>query len=369
MLGRTDEQRALDAAAHDFLSTRWSLDRARAALDGEAWDGNLIGDEFFEMGWTSLLADPEFGGGGADVTTACVLLEQIGRHLAPLSATHALLGCVAVAGLVEESWRKRLLADICEGRDVVVATGADGLTTGKWPVPERGADGSVRVTVSGARASITERTRHVLVPAAADDSRWLVLPVDANGLEIAPLKRLDAQPVSALRGTDLVLPGDHMLTASQDAWNVVDQLGALFTAADLIGVTGAVLERTRDYAKMREQFGRSIGTFQAVSHRLADILVGLEVGRSLVVAAAHAYDAGSHDRQMLTAAAKAWASDTAVASAEAAVQLHGGIGFTWESDVHLFLRRARAQAATRGTARKHRQLLAAGLGAWAGTTQ
>lgn len=364
MLQQTEEQKALAQAAHRFLSDNWDVGQVREALDGKD-AGTGLDEAFAEMGWTSLTVDGDHGGGAADVSTACALVEQVGRHLAPSTVTVALLAGAVLSSLPDVPLRKEWLIRHCEG-DLVAA-----LVTDQHGAPATGMaqlsllpDGGATLTIRGGWAVLTPRVTHLLVAAETDDQlRWCLVPVAADGLDLTALRRLDAQPLSVVSGEGLSLAAAEFVRTP--SLPPVEMLGALLTAADLVGVTDVLLRTTCDYARTRKQFGHAIGSFQAVSHRLADILVDLELGRSLVMGAAHAYDTGDAEAPMLIAAAKAWMSDAAVRAGEASVQLHGGIGFTWESDVHLFLRRARAQAATFGTARHHRRLLAAGLGDWA----
>lgn len=368
ILTTTDEARALAAAADRFLGERWDLARVRAALDRKGPGAEDTARAYDEMGWTALIVDAEFGGGGGDLATASVLLERIGRHLAPNDVASGLLSAAVLSALPEGVRRKNLITRHCDGEIIaVVATDEHG-RAGSPLALLHDTDDTVSVDIDTVWAPLTARTTHILVP-VAQDSGWVLVPVDVEGLTITPLRRLDALPLSAVSGTGISVRSEYVLEHNGPNLDFVQALGALFTAADLVGVTAVLLERTCEYATTRQQFGRPIGSFQAVSHRLADTLVDLEIGRSLVAGAAHAYDGGAADRLALMSAAKAWMSDAAVRAGETAVQLHGGIGFTWESDVHLYLRRARAQAASFGTARHHRALLAAGLGAWAKTEE
>ena len=141
--------------------------------------------------------------------------------------------------------------------------------------------------------------------------------------------------------------GAALLREVYDIWTVL-------VAADLLGSAEAALDLTRQYASERVQFGRPIGTFQAVSHRLADTLVDVEIGRSLLYGACLAIEEGRENAAPLVSAAKASLSDAAVRAAETALQIHGGVGFSWEYDVHLHLRRSRCNAALLGDADHHR---------------
>ena len=137
--------------------------------------------------------------------------------------------------------------------------------------------------------------------------------------------------------------------------------GAVFHSAGLLGGAEAVMNLAVEYAKQREQFGRPIGSFQAVKHRCADMLVDVEGMRSAVYHAAWAIGAGDPDGPVAAATAKIWCSDAGVRVAESSLQVHGGIGFTWESDVHLYLKRAQLDQVSFGDARHHRTRLAAML--------
>ena len=157
--------------------------------------------------------------------------------------------------------------------------------------------------------------------------------------------QLDAAPAVTVGGADEVAA--HL------------NRGAVFHSAEMLGGAEAVMNLAVEYAKVREQFGRPIGSFQAVKHRCADMLVDVEGMRSAVYHAAWALGAGGPDAAAAAATAKIWCSDAAVRVAESALQVHGGIGFTWEADVHLYLKRAQLDQVSFGDARHHRTRLAA----------
>jgi alkylation response protein AidB-like acyl-CoA dehydrogenase len=134
--------------------------------------------------------------------------------------------------------------------------------------------------------------------------------------------------------------------------------GATLYAAELLGGAQRMLEASVDYAKVREQFGRPIGSFQAVKHRCADMLVDVEGMRSAVWYAAWAVDTNAEDRSLAASTAKAWASDAGMRVMNSALQVHGGIGFTWEHDLHLYLKRAQLDSVLFGDAVYHRERIA-----------
>ena len=146
--------------------------------------------------------------------------------------------------------------------------------------------------------------------------------------------------------------------AAPTALGAAQLFGAVALASELVGVAQATLDMAVAHARLREQFGRPIGSYQAISHRCADMFVALESARSHAYYAAWAVATGAADAELAAARAKASASDAAVFCAQSNIQVHGGIGFTWEHDAHLYLKRARAGAGALGTAAAHRRRIA-----------
>jgi alkylation response protein AidB-like acyl-CoA dehydrogenase len=178
---------------------------------------------------------------------------------------------------------------------------------------------------------------------------------------INPMRRMDAQSCAEIVFENARLEDDALLGGAERGEAVLREVYEIWTvlmAADLLGSAEASLELSRQYAIERVQFGKPIGSFQAVSHRLANTLVDVEIGRSLLYGACLALDEKRDNAVALVSAAKAWLSDTAVSAAEGAMQIHGGVGFTWEYDVHLHMRRSRCNAALLGDADYHRDRVA-----------
>ena len=202
----------------------------------------------------------------------------------------------------------------------------------------------------------------LLVAARTPDGVGLVrVAADAEGVKINRMDRMDAQSCAEVVFEDAAVEGGALLAGPDRAEALLREVYDIWTvlvAADLLGSAEASLDLTRVYASERVQFDKPIGSFQAVSHRLADTLVDVEIGRSLLYGACLAIDQGRDNAPPLVSAAKAWLSDTAVAAAETALQIHGGVGFTWEYDVHLHMRRSRCNAASQGDADYHRDRVA-----------
>ncbi|MCZ7528752.1 MAG: acyl-CoA dehydrogenase family protein [Acidimicrobiia bacterium] len=355
------EQRALAASTRHLLARRWSGEEARKALDAPpATIPGGLWRELVDLGWPGLALPEAQDGGG--LVTACVVAEEAGRALLPgplLSASAAAVA-LAVAGDHGD-----LLTDLVAGvRRATLAVEEPGGASGPDAVRATATPDGDGLRLEGTKILVpdVEGADVVLVAVQGPGGPVLVaVPGDAPGLTVTPMRRIDAQavaeivlggvrvPAAALVGRGPAAP--RVLSVAYDAWTVL-------LAADLLGTARWALETTTSYARERVQFGRPIGSFQAVSHRLADVCTLVELGWGLVYGAALAHDEGRPEAPALAWAAKAWTSDAAVAATEAALQLHGGIGFTWELDVHLYLRRARAGAVTLGTADAHRDRLA-----------
>jgi alkylation response protein AidB-like acyl-CoA dehydrogenase len=294
-----DEQRDLADAARDFLSSSASPAAARTALDepaGETPPGRV---DLVKSGFATITVPVEYGGGGGSVLDLAVVAEQAGRVLAaPSLATYA-RSVVLLAG---QGDRLAALADgslalgVCDGGPVLDAVGAD--------------------------TFLALRDDDVVIGAGTVTARD---PIDATrGLGDVGLH--DVEVVAARAG---------------ETWERAWQVGRVVLAAEALGTASRALELGVDYAKQRHAFGRPIGSYQAVKHALVDVYVQVEQLRSLVWWAAWAADDSPDELPLAAAAAKAAGAVTAELAAETLIQVHGGIGFTWEHDAHLYWRRAK----------------------------
>lgn len=328
------DQVALRDAAADLLDAECSVERVRAATDG--FD-RALWESMIAQGWTAIAVPESLGGLGLGVVEIAVLLEQAGAHLAPVPLLQQL---VAIAALTESVSLPALLAGdtVAAVAHRSVARNDDGTVTGR-PEP----------VIYGAAADL-------LVVPAGDE----LVMVDLAGLDRSAEPAMDQ--TRELAWVDL----DHApatVIGGADAVVAHRRRGAVFHAAEMLGSAHAVMTLAVEYAKEREQFGRPIGSFQAVKHRCADMLVDVEGMRSAVFHAAWAIGADDPEAAVAAATAKVWCSDAGVRVAESALQVHGGIGFTWEADVHLHLKRAQLDQVSFGDARHHRAELAALLAA------
>lgn len=338
----SSEQKALRDAARMFLADHWDPDRMRSFLDNPPAVMPLaMWDEIASMGWPGIAISERCGGGGADLVTAAIVAEEAGRALLP----GPLHQSIAAGLLCEEMGCDHLAREIADGRVLVLATDEPDVRPSTL-------DGN-RLYAEKIFVPDVEIADAFLV---VSGSSVVVVPRDSEGVTITSMQRLDGLSRSRVvfEGVD-VAEGPYVDVA--EAIAKAQLVLTFLSAADLLGVLCRLLEMTSDYARTRIQFGRPIGTFQAVSHPLANMAVDAEIGRSLVYGAGLALD--TNGEKALVSAAKVWLSEAAVKAGETAIQLHGGIGYTWELDVHLYLRRARCEAVSMGTTRHHLNFIAA----------
>jgi alkylation response protein AidB-like acyl-CoA dehydrogenase len=323
----TDDQRAIKETARDLLAKRFKLEKLRELAESktyadEAWT------EVTELGWPGIFIDEDNGGQGLGVLELVILLEELGYVLAPMP----FLSNAAAGLILQDAGATDRLAGVASGEQ----RGTVGvLKDGRAALVPDAEDAEFIVLLDGTEATLIERGDAQVEPVDAIDPTRRYATVTANGGE-------SLGDVS--RGRDLL---------------------ALAVAAELVGISQRVLEMAVEYAKDRKQFDRPIGAYQAVSHACADMLKQVEGSRSLVYYAGWAADAAPDEFSLAASMAKAYASDAGWQVSASALQVHGGIGFTWEHDLHWFLKRAKTDGVLYGSARDHRERVAelAGLGA------
>jgi alkylation response protein AidB-like acyl-CoA dehydrogenase len=338
------DQVALRDAADDLLDDRADPRRVRLVVDaGGGWDRDLWGD-LCAQGWPGIAAPESVGGVGLGWVEAAVLLESVGAHVAPVPILGQL---VAVDAVVTSDPGSSWTGPLVDGSAVAavafrqVRAERDGdrwlLSGATEPVPfAPSADVAV---VSGVDGDGTGRLFLVEV----GDGRPPAEPAMDQTREVGRYA-FDATPAVPLGGVDAVRA--H-----------VDR-GAVAYSAELLGAAARCLDLAVAYARERVQFGRPIGSFQAVKHRCADMLVDVEGMRSTAWWAAWCLSVGDDETPVAASTAKAWCSDASDRVLRSALQVHGGIGFTWECDVHLYLKRVQLDRVAFGTAAFHRDRLA-----------
>jgi alkylation response protein AidB-like acyl-CoA dehydrogenase len=317
-----------------------------------------------ELGVAGIAVDEQYGGAGMSQREVAKLFEAAGRVLlcAPLFSVAA-LAIPLLIGLGDEPARRRLLPDLVTGELVVTVVTSD--KDGRHGVGQIGVNadgdrlsGRAGYVVDGASADA------VLVPARTPDGVGVFLvESSAPGLAVTPLVTLDQTRKQA--HLDFAnTPATRIGTGdAADAVRASYDVARAMLASEQVGVSAQCLDMTVEFAKTRIQFGRPIGSFQAVKQRLADLLIRCESARSAATAAAAAAAEGSPDLGWIGSVATAYCSESASLVTAETIQLHGGIGFTWEHDAHLYFKRARASEEMLGTPREHYDLVAAHLAA------
>jgi alkylation response protein AidB-like acyl-CoA dehydrogenase len=349
----SDEVKMMRDEARRFLKDRCPPKVVRRALDGAAvYDKELWG-EIAGLGWTGVAIPEEFGGSGIGYEALCVLAGEMGAALAPVpfsSSTYLAAEAILLAG--DASQKREMLPGLASGKHIATLALAEGasnpaanaisttyhkgkLTGTKWPVPDGAiADYAVVVAKDG-----------------AGEIGLFTVPLEGDGVTRATLKTLDpTRNYATITFRDApAIP----LLANGRGWTVVQTIldhAAVLVAFEQVGGAEAALHMAKDYALERYAFGRSIASFQAIKHGLADMYVALELAR------AHAYYGAwalSHDAPELAGAASAArvaATDAYYLTTKENIQIHGGMGFTWEMDCHLYYRRAKALALLLGNA-------------------
>jgi alkylation response protein AidB-like acyl-CoA dehydrogenase len=362
VLAPVPEHEDLRKVMRDILASHADHEQVRRAADSplgysaDLW--SLLNDE---MSVGAMAVPEDRGGLGVGFGMLAVVLEEAGRALLPepLLAS-AVLGARAVLAAPLGSLPDELVDGVVAGRLVVT------LATGP------GADASLDVNGTDGSLTVSGRVGRVMLGATAD---LLVVAAGAPGGEAVHLVDLregsDRRPLEVLDHTrrqaavELVAAPAHLIAGPEHAGAVLSDLDVVrrvALAAEHVGMIEAMLDLTRTYLGQREQFGRPLASFQAIKHRLADVLVDLERARSAARYAAAILDQDPVSAELPAAVAAAVATEAVIRVAHETVQLHGGIGFTWEHPAHYYVRRALGDEAVFGPAHAHRALVAELLG-------
>ena len=329
--GLTDDQREIQRTARELLAERagaGGFSSMREHAEAGRTDERLW-SELCELGWPGIAVAEEHGGQGLGRVELSILCEELGRAVAPVP----FLGSVLAATLIEHagsgSQRERWLGELASGAMIgAVGLARDGVAELMIGAPEA----QVMVLVEGERACVLAAEEAEVIALASIDSTRT------------------AARVSAQAGAGETLDGDSAAGVDR---------AIVAVASELVGVCDRALQMTVAYVKERKQFGVPVGSFQAVSHRCAQMLLDTEKARCTAAYAAWTADADPERLAEAAAMAKAAASDAALEVTASAIQAHGGIGFTWEADVHWLYKRAQLDAALLGGAKFHRARLAA----------
>lgn len=344
----SDDQKFLKDQANKFLTDRCSTAVPRGVLESDASYDKKLWKEIVEMGWTGVTIPEEFGGLGLGYLELCVIAEEMGRALAPVpfsSSVYLATEALLIAGSDEQ--KEKYLPKLASGELVGTFALAEGA---KVPLPK-----SLETKLSGGKITGTK----IPVPDGdIADFAVVVAVTDSSGSESSvALSIVDLKGKGVSRSAvDTIDPTRSHATISFDnaaaeplgdtdaGWaltrRVFDRAAVLF-AFEQVGGADRCLEMSKDYATQRYAFGRQIGSFQAIKHKLADMYIKNQLGRSNAYYGAWALSTDSTELPIAAAGARISASEAFDYASKELIQTHGGIGFTWEMDCHLFLRRAK----------------------------
>ncbi len=354
----TDEQQAIKATAKEFLAARYKSERIRELADSERGFEDSDWAEMAALGWTGLALPEEWGGQGLGIVDLAVLFEELGYALAPLPLLSTTVAGLALAACGSDEQRERWLRPLAEGEargTVALFDAGSPATVGGFEMEGR-ADGD-SVVLDGEKVLVLDADAADFLLVATADGRRHLVERDAEGLTVSaersldPTRRVYSVTFDGVRAA-ATLPGER------DEYMPVFHRVCTALASEQTGIAQRALEMAVAYAQDRQQFGRPIGAYQAVSHRCAQMLLETENSRSAVYYAAWAADSEPETLALAASMAKAYASDAGWRVADEAIQVHGGIGFTWEHDLHFWLKRAKANAAMFGDAKWHREQVA-----------
>jgi alkylation response protein AidB-like acyl-CoA dehydrogenase len=362
-----EEQELVARSSLDFLRERSDFDAIREWMQSDEGFDRDLWREIAALGWQGMILPEEFGGSGLGAVELVAVVEAMGRQV---FGSPFLANTLAAALLVESASQKqksRWLPGLASGE--TIGSVAIGESSGAWDLDAL----TARASVDGANVRLAGEKWFCLDAQNADlilvtcilDGAPAVVAVERSQLPdgaLLPERLVDETRRSArLRLDGVTVPGDAVLAAGNaEALHRTQLLGALLVSAEMAGATQGVFDLTLDYLKTRVQFGRKIGSYQALKHPMVWIMVGIEHSRSLLYRAATQWDAGDGTPELETAVrmSKAQSGEACTHAVDRAIQFHGAFGFTWDCHAQLFFRRAQWAEYTFGDYAHHRRHLA-----------
>ena len=369
--GFSQEQEMLRATARKFFENECKSEFVRARMEEPAG----VTDEFWkklgEQGWLGLVYPEQYGGAGLGFVDLTVLMEEMGRAVmpGPFFST-VLLGGATLLEAGSDAQKKEWLTKIAEGQARVTLAWTE--PNARWDaagVTTTAAASGGGFTLDGTKLFVPDaHVAHALVvvartrDAAEEGVSLFLVPTNAKGVSVTLLPTMDqTRKLCEVKLDNVSVPASALVGAKDGGWLPLSRVirrASVALCAEMCGGAQKVLDMTTEYAKIRIAFGKPIGSYQGVKHKAADMLVDVENAKSLTYYAAWAVDENVPEAALAASMAKAYASDALRKVAGAGIQLHGGIGFTWEHDLHLYFKRAKSSEFTFGDATYHRERVA-----------
>src|SRR5213594_3491288 len=355
----SSDQQLLKNSARAFLDEHCQPAAVRLLWDDPRGESDTMWKEMAQLGWLGLSLPEAYGGSGLGMVESAILLEELGRAAYPGPYWPTVLAAAAVETAGTDTQKKRWLSAIATGdaRATLALLDWDpGTMSARAEKTPRG------WALSGTKRFVpwAHVANLLLIPARAPEGPTLFL-VDpsASGLTLSPVQGMDLATRWVQIDMDKVpAAADAVLGTAGQAGPLLASLvrrGAVGAAAEMLGAARRCLDMAVGYAKVREQFGQPIGSFQAIRHKCAEMLLEVENSHAAVYYAAWALDAKAEENNLAASVAKAYVGDAARRVCGEAIQVHGGIGFTWEYDLHIYMKRAKALEPMYGDADYHRE--------------
>ena len=359
-------QQLLQKSARDFFKRECPPEKVReimatdTAFDEKLWQG--VADQ----GWTGLIIPEEFGGLGLGVVELAVVAEEMGRAVLPGPFTSTVWASAVIARAGSEGQKAQYLEKISSGElkaTVAMLEGSASWNTDDVMLPAEKDGGNYRL--NGTKEMVTDAAvADLILVTARSGADLILLPINAktDGITITATPGIDAtRKLYRIEFKDVIVPQSDALESGYRAKEALEQgsrVANVAICAEMVGGMGWVVETSVAYVRERQQFGKPVGMYQAVQHKCADMLLYTESSRSAVYYAAWALNVDDPSAKLAVSIAKAYTSDGARETGNRGIQVHGGIGFTWEHNLHLYYKRFKSSETMFGDATYHREEIA-----------
>jgi alkylation response protein AidB-like acyl-CoA dehydrogenase len=369
--GFSEEQEMLRQSAHQFLETECAMTYVRKMMEDDTGYSEDQWKKMADLGWLGLIFPEQYGGSGLSMADLAVVLEEMGRVVmpGPFFAT-VILGGLALDLGGSEDQKQRYLPDLCTGK--LKTTLAQVEASGRWDaegIQLRAKKARGGYSLSGTKLFVHDAHNADLLVVPARTARkgtegitLFLVEAKQQGVNTTLLKTMDqTRKLCEVTFDNVKVGADAVLGAVGQGWPLLERVAdraKVGLCAEICGGAQRVLEMSVEYAKIREQFGRPIGSFQAIQHKCANMMVQTESAKSATYYAAWAVANDAPDAHLAACMAKAYCSEAYRSVTADGIQIHGGIGFTWEHDLHIYFKRAKSSEVTFGDATWNRELVA-----------
>lgn len=374
-LSLTEEQQLLQSSARDFLQQECPTTHVRAMEEDAIGYSPALWKNIAELGWTGLMFPEQYGGSGYTFIELCVLMEEFGRSLLPSPFHSAILTFgLPIVFSGSEAQKDRYLKGLSSGTALgTLALTEPNASYEPGAISVRATERSGGFVINGTKLFVANAhtADTLLVAVRTNDAggpeagiSLLLVPGKAAGVEITPLQTIASDRQFEVEFRNVEVGSDALVGGLHQGWPLIRKTidyATVAKCAEMVGIAQVAFDMSVDYAKNRVQFGRPIGSFQAIKHKCSDMVIDVDGSRFITYRAAWCLNQGL-DAAKEIAMAKAWTSDACRRVCASAHQIHGGIGFTKEYDLQLFFRRAKHGEVLYGDADLHREVVAQEIG-------